>query len=96
MSKIISPAEAMREHTTRLEVYRQAVQHGFYNEGPGTIAYRGFHIVPESDGRYLIMRGSQYMIAMKEVHVAKVWITCRLDGLSLVEANLKLKAERNA
>jgi hypothetical protein len=93
MSKIISAAEAMREHTTRLQVYRAAVQHGFYNEGPGTIAFRGFHIIPESDGRYLIMHGSQYMIAMKDVHVAKVWITCRLDNLSLVEANKKLRSE---
>jgi hypothetical protein len=92
MSKIISTAEAMRHMDIRLKVYRAAVQHGFYNEGPGTIAFRGFHIVPDGE-RYLIMRGSQYMIAMGSVHVAKVWITCRLDNVSLVEANRKLRSE---
>lgn len=92
MSDIISPAEAMRNPKSRMEAYRAAVRHGFYNEGPGTIAFRGFHIVPDG-GRYLIMAGSQYMIGVKDLHVAKIWITCRLDNMSMVEANRKLRSE---
>lgn len=90
MTGIISAVEAMRHEGMRFEVYRLAVQNGFYNEGPGTIAHRGFQIIP-MDGGYAVMQKGCHLISVKTVHIAKVWITCRLDNCGIVEANKKLR-----
>lgn len=89
---IVSAKEAMRNESTRLEIYRMAVQNGFYNEAPKTIGYRGFQIVP-SDQHYLVMQNGVSLIQLGNTHVAKVWITCRLDSIGLMEAQIKVRAE---
>jgi hypothetical protein len=89
---IISAKEAMRSESTRLQVYKLAVQNGFYNEGPETVAYRGFQIMPEGHN-FLVMQKGFRLITLGNLHVAKVWITCRLDGVGLMEAQAKVKAE---
>jgi hypothetical protein len=33
------------------------------------------------------------LITVTSIHIAKVWVTCRLDNCGLVEANAKVQAE---
>jgi hypothetical protein len=92
-TQVISSAkEAMRNESTRWEVYRLAVQHGFYNEGPMTIGYRGFQLVPDGANVLVFQHGTR-LITVTSIHIAKVWVTCRLDNCGLVEANAKVQAE---
>lgn len=89
---IISAKEAMRSQATRLEVYKQAVQNGFYNEGTGTIGYKGFQIVPDGRNFHVFHKGYR-LITLGQQHVAKVWITCRVSSLSLAEAYALVRRE---
>ena len=89
---IISPKEAMRNQATRLEVYRLAVQNGFYNESPATIGYKGYQIVPEGEHHHVFQHGVR-LISLKAVHLCKVWITCRVSSLSLAEAYALVRRE---
>jgi hypothetical protein len=73
----ISNTEAQRLLGTRLEIYRLAVQAGFYNEGPATVAYKGFHIVPDGE-TCIVMQNGMRLIATSNVKAAKQWITSRL------------------
>lgn len=91
MAGPISNKEAQRLLATRLETYRLAVQSGFYNEWPETVPYRGFHIGHDETG-YVITQNGVRLITMKQLHVAKVWITCRLDNCGLIEAHARVKA----
>ncbi len=92
MAGIISPTEAMRNDVTRLEIYRQAVLAGFYNEAPGTIAYYGYQIM-EDEGKFLVFKHGQFLIRLAEIVVAKVWILCRVKNLTLTEAYALVKKE---
>jgi hypothetical protein len=92
MAGIISTTEALRNEATRLEIYRQAVLAGFYNEAQGTIAYHSYQIF-EEDGLWYVFKCGQYLIRMRELHIAKVWITCRVKNLTLVDANAVVRAE---
>jgi len=92
MTGIISTAEALRTEAMRLQIYRQAVLAGFYNEAPRNMPYKGYQIMSE-DGNYLIFLGGQCLIRMVDIVVAKVWITCRVQNLSLTEALAVVRAE---
>lgn len=89
---LVSAKEAMRNESTRLEVYKLAVQSGFYNEGPGTIGYKGYQIVPEGE-HVLVFQHGVRLITVKAQHIAKVWVTCRISGLSLAEAYALVRKE---
>ena len=89
---IISAKEAMRSQVTRLEVYKQAVQNGFYNEGTGTIGYKGYLIMPEGHNFHVFHNGVRLM-TLKAQHLCKVWITCRVSSLSLAEAYALVRRE---
>ena len=89
----ISPAEAQKLLGTRLEVYRLAVQAGFYNEAPTTQAYKGYQIVP-NDGKYLVMQNGVGLITVLSIHIAKIWVTCRINNVGIVEANQILRNEK--
>ena len=84
---IISAKEAMRSESTRLEVYRLAVQNGFYNEAPATIGYKGYQIVPDGEHYFLVMQKGVSLIRLGSLLVAKVWVTCRVNNCTLLEAN---------
>jgi hypothetical protein len=88
----ISSVEAMRLQGTRLENYRLAVAAAFYNEGPGTIGYKGYLIMPD-ENLYAIVQHGNILIRMRNTYVAKVWITCRVQKVGIVEANAIIKAE---
>ena len=83
---LISAKEAMRNESTRLEVYRLAVQNGFYNESPGTVGYKGFQLLPEGDNVHVFQRGYR-LITMAKMRTAKLWVTCRVNKCELVQAN---------
>lgn len=87
-----SNPEQERRHTARLEVYRLAVQAGFYNESPGTIPYKGYAIAP-MDGKYHVMQNGVTLIQLGTPFVAKVWITCRVDNTVFNEAHTKVRSE---
>jgi len=91
----ISKVEAEKLLGTRLERYRLAVLAGFYNEGTDTQVYKGFQIVPSVDHTYLVMQNGVTLITVKALHIAKIWITCRLQGVGIVEANAIIKAEKD-
>jgi hypothetical protein len=92
---IISAKDAMRHESTRWEVYRMAVQSGFYNEGPGTVGYKGFQILPEA-GYYHVFQHGVALIRVGSPHVARVWVTCRVNNCQPAEANAIVKAEGNS
>jgi hypothetical protein len=94
MAGPISNNEAQKLLGTRLELYRLAVQNGFYNEWPETIPYRGFHIVREDNTFSVIQNGASFGLQFKQLHIAKVWVTCRLDSCGLIEAHARVKAGR--
>ena len=91
---IISPKEQERAVTARLEIYRMAVQHGFYNEFPETKLYKGYHIVQEGTS-WLVMQNGVQLMSLREEFVARVWVTCRVNSCGLVEANRIVKAEKS-
>jgi hypothetical protein len=93
----ITNKEAEKLLGTRLEHYRLAVLAGFYNEGPATQVYKGFQIVPvPADHTYLIMQHGVTLLTVKAVHIAKIWVTCRLQRVGVVEANAIIKEENSA
>jgi hypothetical protein len=94
MAGPISNREADRLLGTRLEHYRLAVQAGFYNEWPETIAYRGFHIVRDETGFHVLQNGSGFGLQFKQLHVAKVWVVCRTQNCGLIQAHAIVKAEK--
>ena len=87
-----SPDEEQRLFGLRLERYRAAVQHGFFNESPDTIPYRGFHIL-SMDEKWHVMQNGTSLISVLTPHIAKVWVTCRLDNMAMADANRKVRAE---
>lgn len=89
---IISAKEAMRSEATRLEVYRLAVQNGFYNEGNGTLPYRGFQIMPDGE-KFAVTHHGVVLIHVQSLHIAKVWIMCRVNNCGLAEANQLVQHE---
>lgn len=89
----ISNAEADKLLGTRLEYYRLAVLAGFFNEAPATTGYKGFQIMP-ADGKYLIMQNGVVLMSVQTVHIAKIWVTCRVQGIGIVEANTILRSEK--
>lgn len=91
---IISATEAMRHESTRLEVYRMAVANGFYNEWPETLVYRGFQIVREGTKFAVVQRGT-VLIQVQTLHIAKVWVVCRVNKCGLTEANALVQQEEN-
>jgi hypothetical protein len=78
MAGPISNAEAQKLLGTRLEIYRLAVRAGFYNEGPATVAYKGFQIVPDGDA-HMVMQNGTKLISTSNVKAAKLWITARVQ-----------------
>jgi hypothetical protein len=89
---IISAKEAMRNESTRLQVYKLAVQNGFYNESAGTIAYKGY-ILMQDGLHWVVMQNGMALIQLQNSYVARVWVTCRTNSCGLVEANRIVKAE---
>lgn len=75
----------------KLEIYKAAVTNGFFNEGADTIAFRGYHIVPE-DGNVTVMQGAVRHITLRNTFVAKCWIICRVEHCTLAEARDYLRA----
>ena len=78
MSGPISNTEAQRILGLRLEIYRAAVQAGFYNEGPATVPYKGFHIVPDGEV-HIVMQNGVRLLSTSNVRAAKAWITARIQ-----------------
>ena len=94
MTGRVSNLELERWQGTRLEIYRLAVQAGFFNEGPATVAYKGYHIIPIPEEKvYLIMQGGIYLMRVSSMHIAKIWVTCRVHGVNIIEANAIIKQE---
>ncbi len=89
----ISNTEADKLLGTRLEYYRLAVLAGFFNEAPATVPYKGFQIVP-SDGKFLIMQNGVGHTSVLTTHIAKIWVTCRVQGVGIVDANDIVKKEK--
>lgn len=89
---ILSAKELMRNESTRLEVYRLAVENGFFNEGPEAIGYKGYQIMYDGE-RYLVVKHGTVLIQVASLHIAKVWVTCRVSNLSLVDAYALVRTE---
>jgi len=92
MTGRVSDIEQERWLGTRLENYRLAVLAGFYNEGPATVAYKGFQFVPDNKA-YAIMQNGRALIHITSLHTAKIWVTCRVSGVNIVEANAIIREE---
>lgn len=89
---MITDKERMRMQVARLEVYKQAVKDGFYNEAPGTVSYKGYLLMQDGH-HWLVMEHGQSLIQLTSLHVAKVWVTCRVNNCGLVDANRIVKVE---
>lgn len=90
MMPIITSIEAMRQQGTRYEVYRLAVEAGFYNEGPETVVYKGYQITPD-EGAFSIIQHGAILTRMQNLYVSKVWIACRVHKCGLIAANTIVK-----
>jgi hypothetical protein len=90
----------------RLTNYRNAVRHGFYNDGYQSQFYRGFEIRPTElraqdralggTARWNVIQDNKVLSSVLSIHVARVWITCRLDSLTLKQAHEQVMAEQHA
>lgn len=79
---------------TRLEHYRLAVEAGFFNEGPATTVYKGYQIMPDGE-KYLVMHHGEMLTSVQTQRIAKIWITCRVNNLCLVDANAVVQDENS-
>lgn len=89
---IITSLEAMRQQGTRLEIYRLAVLAGFYNESPNTIPYKGYLFMPD-ESLWCIVQHGTILMRMNNLHAARIWVTCRVQKVGLIEANRIVGAE---
>lgn len=89
---IITSLEAMRQQGGRLEIYRLAVEAGFYNESPNTIPYKGYLFMPD-ESLWCIVQHGTILMRMNNLHAARIWVTCRVQKVGLIEANRIVGAE---
>jgi hypothetical protein len=88
-----SPDEEQRLFVMRLERYRLAVKAGFYSDWDSSIVYKGYRIVATGKN-YEVYDGGTRMLGSVDLVVAKTWITCRVQDMSLAEALKVVRAER--
>lgn len=84
-----------QQHAKRLAIYREAVQHGFYNEAAGTVVFRGFHIMHDETNYVVVGQGVRLMQFL-DPFVAKCWITARLDHCTIREAAQRVRSMERA